>query len=250
MRYIASCSFGKDSLAAIHCRMQRGEPIDEAVYCHIQFDAETSAELPEHEDWIHAYAIPLLKSRYGIDTTIVQGEYTYTDCFYTIYTKSRAKNGQIWGFPYLNGPWCNSRLKVRPLDKWAKNAGEYTQIVGIAADEKQRARKQIVTGKIMPLVDYGVTEAEAFVICKTAGILSPAYNGGRSRLGCWFCHNQRIGELRRLRKEYPALWKKLLALDEDSPVLFKPGKSLKDYDNRFWSEEAQISLFDAANTNI
>jgi 3'-phosphoadenosine 5'-phosphosulfate sulfotransferase (PAPS reductase)/FAD synthetase len=230
--------------------MEHGEPIDEAVYCRILFDAETSAELPEHEDWIHTYAIPLLKSRYGINTIIVQAARSYVDCFYTVFQKSRTKNGRIYGFPYLNGPWCNSRLKVRPLEKWAKSAGEYTQIVGIAADEKRRIQKQTVKGKIMPLVEYGVTEAEAFTICKKADILSPAYNGGRFRLGCWFCHNQRVGELRRLRKEYPTLWKKLLALDNDSPVLFKPEKNLRDYDNRFFDEEAQTSIFDTANTNI
>jgi hypothetical protein len=36
MRYIASCSFGKDSLAAIICRMERGEPVEGAVYCRLK----------------------------------------------------------------------------------------------------------------------------------------------------------------------------------------------------------------------
>jgi len=31
IRYIASCSFGKDSIAAIITRLQRGEPVDEIV---------------------------------------------------------------------------------------------------------------------------------------------------------------------------------------------------------------------------
>lgn len=244
MRYIASCSFGKDSLAAIDCRVEHGEPIDEAVYCRIMFDGETSAELPEHEEWIHTHAIPLLKSRYGINTAIVQGAYTYVDCFYRVYTKSKTKNGMIWGFPYLNGSWCNSRLKVRPMNAWSRSVGEYTQIVGIAADEEKRAQKKTVKGKILPLVEHGITEAEAFAICRKAGLLSPAYNGGRCRLGCWFCSNQRVGELRRLRKEHPTLWNKLMALDKESPVLFKPGKTLKDYDDRFFNEESQLSLFD------
>ncbi len=246
MRYIASCSFGKDSLAAIDCRMMHGEPLDEAVYCRIMFDAETSAELPEHEEWIYSYAIPLLKSRYGINTAIVQGAYSFVDCFYTVYTKSKTKNGQIWGFPYRNGSWCNTRLKVRPLNAWSRRAWDYTQIVGIAADEEKRIKKKTVKGKILPLVDYGIVEAEAFDICRKAGLLSPAYNGGRHRLGCWFCSNQRISELRRLRKEHPLLWNKLLALDKDSPVMFQPGKTVMDYDNRFFAEEAQLSFFDSA----
>lgn len=238
-KYIASCSFGKDSIAAITCRIEHGEPVDEAVYCRIMFDDEISAELPEHEDWIHNKAIPLLKSRYGVATTIVQSDNTYCKQFYTRYVKSKVRNGQYYGFPILIGPWCNSRLKVRPLEKWQKTAGEYKSIVGIAADEKKRIGRATVKGKILPLVDYGITEAEAFDICRKADLLSPAYNGGRQRLGCWFCHNQRISELRRLRHEYPYLWNRLLEMEKDSFRTFKPGKTVLDFEKRFSREDAK-----------
>lgn len=242
-KLVASCSFGKDSLAAISVSEERGHHISEAVYCRIMFDADTSAELPEHEEFIHCKAIPLLESRYGIKTTIVQAEKTYCDYFYAQY-ESGGKVGRIYGFPFLRGPWCNTRLKTRPINAWQKSAGEYTAVVGIAADEKTRADRKTVNGKFLPLVQYGITENAAFEICKRGGLLSPAYNGGRTRLGCWFCHNQRLAELRRLRKEHPELWQKLLALDKDSPVTFKPCKSVLDLDCRFAAEEAQITLFD------
>ncbi len=242
-KLIASCSFGKDSLAAIIVSEENGHHIDEAVYCRIMFDAETSAELPEHEEFIHCKAIPLLESRYGIKTTTVQAEKTYSDYFYTQY-ENGGKVGRIYGFPFLRGPWCNTRLKVRPINAWQKGVGEYTAVVGIAADEQKRAEKKTVNGKFLPLVDYGVTESQAFEKCKREGLLSPAYNGGRTRLGCWFCHNQRVAELRRLRREHPELWQKLLALDTESPVTFKPCKTIADLDFRFETEEAQISLFD------
>lgn len=243
MKYIASCSFGKDSLAAIITRMEHGEPIDGAVYCRIMFDKETSAELPEHEEWIHTHAIPLLRTRYGIETTIVQPERTYCDCFHAVY-ETGDKVGRIYGFPFLRGPWCNTRLKTRPMKAWGNGIGKHKEIVGIASDEEARAKKDTVKGKILPLVDHNIAEAEAFGICRRADLLSPAYSGGRCRLGCWFCHNQRVGELRRLRKEHPELWQKLMTLDKESPVTFKPGKTLRDYDERFFSEDAQLTLFD------
>jgi 3'-phosphoadenosine 5'-phosphosulfate sulfotransferase (PAPS reductase)/FAD synthetase len=218
--------------------MERGEPVDEAVYCRVMFDGGTSAELPEHEDWIHNHAIPLLERKYGIKTAVVQAERSYTDVFYSRFQKGR-KVGRIYGFPFLLGGWCNNRLKIEPIRKWQKQAGEYADIVGIAADETKRINRNTAYNKILPLVDYGVTEAEAFEICKKVDLLSPAYNGGRARLGCWFCHNQRIGELRRLRCEYPALWEKLVALDRDSPVSFKPTKTLRDFEERFHNEENQ-----------
>jgi 3'-phosphoadenosine 5'-phosphosulfate sulfotransferase (PAPS reductase)/FAD synthetase len=238
MLHIASCSFGKDSLAAIIARMEHGEPVDMAVYCRIMFDDDISAELPEHEEWIHSHAIPLLQSRYDITTTIVRSPLTYCSQFYTKYIRSKDKAGQYYGFPMMLGPWCNSRLKVRPIEKWEKTIPPHVTIVGIAADEAKRINRAVVTGKILPLVDYGITEAEAFSICRRAGLLSPAYSGGRQRLGCWFCHNQRIGELKRLRKEYPHLWSRLLAMEADSFHTFKPRMTLSGYEERFTAEDA------------
>lgn len=57
MNYVASCSFGKDSLAAIVAAERAGVHIDEAIYCRIMFDRETSAELPEHEEFIRDYVL-------------------------------------------------------------------------------------------------------------------------------------------------------------------------------------------------
>ena len=51
-KYVASCSFGKDSLAAILLAIQHGEPLDEAVYCEVMFDRNVSGEVPEHRDFI------------------------------------------------------------------------------------------------------------------------------------------------------------------------------------------------------
>ena len=51
-KYIASCSFGKDSIATILIALERGEPVNEAVYCEVMFDSKTSAEIPEHRDFM------------------------------------------------------------------------------------------------------------------------------------------------------------------------------------------------------
>lgn len=243
MKYIASCSFGKDSLAAIIVAEMHGIHIAEAVYCRIMLDDEISAELPEHEDFIYQTAIPALEKRYGIKTTIVQAKKTYCSTFYRI-RKRGNKAGKICGFPMLKGAWCSSELKVRPINAWSKTAGEYMQVVGIAADETKRIKRKTETGKFLPLVKYGITEAQAFDICRENGLLSPAYNGGRKRLGCWFCHNQRIRELRRLRLEHPDLWGRLMELDTISPCRFTQRETLHDFDKRFSQEGMQLSLFD------
>ena len=55
MKVYASISGGKDSLAALITHMERGGQCDGAIYCRIMFDDETSAEVPEHEEWLHSY---------------------------------------------------------------------------------------------------------------------------------------------------------------------------------------------------
>jgi len=156
MKYVASCSFGKDSLAAIVAAERAGVQTDGAVYCWIMFDCETSAELPEHEEFIHCTAIPLLKSRYGIKSTIVLEKRTYCDCFYAVKSRKCSKNkGQTWGFPSLWTPWCNGSLKIPPVKHWRKAAGEYVSIAGIAPGEKSGRKRKPWTESICRLWGKG-----------------------------------------------------------------------------------------------
>ena len=72
-KVIASISGGKDSLAALVTYIEHGGRCDGAVYCRIMFDNETSAEYPEHEDWLHRKCFPTLEREYGVKSAIVQG---------------------------------------------------------------------------------------------------------------------------------------------------------------------------------
>ena len=50
--HIASCSFGKDSLAMIIKIKELGLPLDEVIYCDIRFDNNISGETPEMANFI------------------------------------------------------------------------------------------------------------------------------------------------------------------------------------------------------
>ena len=242
MKTIASCSFGKDSIAAILVALKHGIKIDEVFYCRLMFDDKTSAEYPEHERFIHNVAIPKLWDEYGLKTVVVESK-PYRDLFYRKYGSRSKKQGQIWGFPMLYGAWCNSNMKMKAIREYRKTVGECVEIVGIAADETRRIERKTVQGKILPLVDYGITEAMAYDICRQAGLLSPAYEQlNRQRLGCWFCHNQRIGELKALREKYPDLWGRLLQMQADTIVSFHKNKRLQELDKIFKNEERQKLL--------
>lgn len=111
------------------------------------------------------------------------------------------------------------------------------QYLGIAADEPVRIERHQKPGFKLPLVEAGWTEAMCRDWCEKNGLLSPIYTDS-ARGGCWFCHNQGVGQLRLLRKNYPELWALLMKWDLDSPVSFKPnGKTVHDYDRRFQLED-------------
>jgi 3'-phosphoadenosine 5'-phosphosulfate sulfotransferase (PAPS reductase)/FAD synthetase len=243
MKTIASCSFGKDSIASIIVALEHGIKIDEVVYCRCMFTDTISAEYPEHEKFIHDVAIPKLRDEYGLKIVIVESK-PYRDLFYRVYGEKSNKQGKIYGFPFaIRGQWCNSDMKMSAIRKYFRSVGEYQEIVGIACDETKRIETKTVRGKILPLVDYGITEAMAYDICEKAGLLSPAYKQfNRQRLGCWFCHNQKIGGLKLLRKKHPDLWGWLLEMQADSSVSFRPNATVFDLDKRFENEATQENL--------
>ena len=168
-------------------------------------------------------------------------EYTVSQCNEGIGVKPTSS--QPYGFPISvrQGQWCQ-RLKL--FSPCPKNEGRKINIIqylGIAADEPLRIKKHIgKTNVILPLVEIGWEEDLCGLISGYQDLLSPVYNDS-SRDGCWFCHNQSIGQLRLLRKKHPDLWNLLLKWDADSPVSFKPdGRTVHDFDERFALEDQGI----------
>ena len=131
--------------------------------------------------------------------------------------------------------------KSNPFSKSAKAQGakiNTVSYIGIASDEEERLHNIDGRRKISPLALIGWTEADARKWCEENGLLSPIYTGEVTRGGCWFCHNQTVGQLRILRKEYPDLWELLMKWDLDSPISFKQGgRTVHDFDKRFQMED-------------
>lgn len=163
-----------------------------------------------------AHADRIIKERWGIQVEHIRSKRCYQDVFYMVANgENEERAGKIYGWPYQRGPWCNSRLKQATL---AKIRG--VQYIGIAVDEPNRFHN-LSDAKRSPLVEAGWTEADCRKWCEENNLLSPIYTTA-TRGGCWFCHNQGVGQLRLLRKNYPDLWALMLKWDADSPVTFKP----------------------------
>lgn len=178
MKYIASCSFGKDSIATILLAREHNEPLDEIVYCEVMFDKDISGELPEHRDFIYNKAIPIFES-WGYKVVILHSQNTYIDLFYRMVTRSSvdSRNGKVRGFPMNTGCHMNSRAKIPPIrEYWKLKSEDVTQYVGIAIDELLRLDRVVQSkNQVSLLQKYGYTEEMAKKKCIEYDLLSPIY---------------------------------------------------------------------------
>ena len=243
MSAIASCSFGKDSLATILLALEHGEPLDEAVYCEVMFDADLSGEVPEHRDFIHEKAIPALE-RMGVKVRALRAEQTYMGLFTGQITRG-PKKGLLRAFPIAGRCAVQRDCKLKPIRQFQRTLPPDTiQYIGIAKDETKRLQR-LGKGQLSLLGKYNCTEQEARQLCQRSGLLSPVYQF-TDRGGCWFCPNAGRAELRHLYDHHPALWDRMLelqALPGKVSEKFNRTERFSDIDEQFHGEDM---LADAA----
>lgn len=236
--HIASCSFGKDSLATILLALEHGEPLDEAVYCEVMFDKRTSGEVPEHRAFIYETAIPRLE-QLGVPVRVLRSDKTYLDLFVGTVTRG-PKKGLRRGFPLCGHCYVQRDCKLRPIRRYNRTLTPDTvQYVGIASDEPVRLRR-LQGNQVSLLEKYHYTEEDAKQLCQTAGLLSPVY-AFTNRGGCWFCPNAKRKELRHLYDHHPELWAKMLELQAMPGKVsekFNRTERFSDIDAAFRKEDA------------
>jgi 3'-phosphoadenosine 5'-phosphosulfate sulfotransferase (PAPS reductase)/FAD synthetase len=173
--YVASCSFGKDSIATILLALEHNEPLDRVVFAEVMFDHEKgiSGEIPEHIEWIYKTAIPRLEQM-GVKVDVVRSEKDYKGMAYR-----ERKDGSYYGLKYAMPCFANYHLKVHPIKKYLANFKkeyELIEYIGIASDEPIRLERIKNTNKISLLDKYGVTEKMALDKCKQHNLISPLYS--------------------------------------------------------------------------
>jgi hypothetical protein len=248
-KYIASCSFGKDSIATILLALEHGEPLDRVVFAEVMFDAGRgiSGEIPEHIEWIYGVAIPKLEGM-GVKIDVVRSDMDYV-CLCKKVLKRGKNAGKMYGIQNGFPCYANSYLKMSPIKDYYKGLSkdyDIVQYVGIAVDEPKRLSRLEGTNKVSLLAKYGYTEAMAKDKCKEYDLVSPCYSMS-SRGGCWFCYNGGIERYRHIRRNHPELWCELkdLYISTASPYLMFD-KTLNDVEREIevkeWLE-SQPTLF-------
>lgn len=208
-KHIASVSWGKDSTAMLHVLLEHGYPLDEVVFYDtgMEFDA-VYAERDR--------MLPLLEKRGVAYTELRPSNPMWWDMFCRP-VRSR-KTGEVHrhGYGWCGGPcrW-GTTAKQRALDRHAARSCVY---VGIAADETARISRECNTGKLLPLVEWGMTEKECLALCYQRGN-TWEQDGVRlydilDRVSCWCCRNKNMRELAAIRDNLPGTFKRLCAMED------------------------------------
>lgn len=227
--YIASVSFGKDSLCMVHELLRRGYPLDEVVFFNTGMEFKST--LLERDR-----LLPVLK-REGVRYTELSLEHDFT--FYMFDRPVFGRNGFHYGYSWCGGVcrW-GTYYKIKAMDRYAEERGA-TVYLGIAADEYRRLLRPRKEYKVTPLADWGITEQDALDYCYALG-----YEWRESgvwlydlmkSVSCWCCTNKSKKELRNIYLYLPDYWRRLQDLQK------RTDRPMKGFGNSVFDMEAKWS---------
>lgn len=226
MKYVASVSFGKDSLAMLLKLIEFKYPLDEVVFYDTGMEFQAIYETRNQ-------ILPLLEAE-QIKYTELHPEYEFQ---WKMFEKPvNGKNGFHYGYS-----WCGGRCrwgttdKLKALEKYSKDCVEY---VGLAVDEPERLQKERKGNKCFPLADWNMTEEDCLKYCYEHGFQwmengIPLYSI-LDRVSCWCCSNKNLKELENIYRFLPDYWERLKELQSKTNRPMKgDGKSVFDLEKRF-----------------
>lgn len=230
-----SLSGGKDSTAMLILMIEKGMPID------LVLTADTGMEFPEMYEHLAKVDDYLYRER-GIHITTIRHPKGFEWLMFEHPITRKPALGKRnergipafgYGWPSMRIRWCTGQLKTCLINKEVDRLNGKRKVlnyIGIAADETQRCK-----GEEYPLVEWGITEAQALQICYNHGFNFGGLYEIYHRASCWCCPLQRIDELRNLRHYHPELWVRLMDMDNLAREMF--GASLWGQFKKNWSIE-------------
>jgi len=242
-RYIASVSFGKDSLAMLLMLIEKEYPLDEVVFYDTGMEFQAIYNIRDK--------VKLLLQSQGIQFTQLEPEKSFE---YKMYEHPVCKRGtkiiHKYGYSWCGGTcrWGTTE-KLQALEKYCKGHYEY---VGIAVDEPKRLEKERNGNKVFPLAEWNMTEKDCLCYCHENGwdwiekdidlyeILD--------RVSCWCCRNKNLKELKGMYLHLPEYWQRLKNMQNRLPEPMKGKYSVSELEKRFdfemQQEEQGLSIKD------
>ena len=230
MKYIASVSFGKDSLAMLLMLLEKNMPLDEVVFYDTGMEFQAIYNIRDK--------IKLLLQEKNIKFVELKPNYDFE---YKMFEKPVKKRNGTIGYGYS---WCGGRCRWGTTDK-LKTIEKYTQgnyeYIGIASDEVKRIKKERKPNKLMPLVEWGMSEQDCIEYCHSQGYYWQESNielySILDRVSCWCCANKNLKELKNYYLFLPEYWEKLKELQRKTDRNMKGKYSVFDLEKKFKLEE-------------
>lgn len=232
LKYYASVSFGKDSLAMLLYILENGLPLDEVVFYDTGMEFQAIYHIRDR--------VKVLLQEYGVKYTELRPQSSFR---YDMLCRPKTKkDGRVaYGDGWCGGPcrW-GTFAKQRALNQYIGSNHTY---VGIAADEERRLLN-LEEHKSSPIAEAGMTESDCLQYCHERGYYW--YEFGvelydvLDRVSCWCCRNKNLKELRNMYAFLPQYWSKLrdLQLQIEEPM---KGISVFELEKRFEFEKQRQS---------
>lgn len=185
--WVVSWSGGKDSTATIYLCHMLGVPIKKIVYVRMMWDENQPATLPIMTEFVDRQAKKFRK--WGYQVELVPSSYTAMSLVMHIKKKSKRadRNGKPSGITQFARRACGM-VKAKSRTIQSTMTGDYYELIGYTIDETHRihrcSKKKSSILKILRM-----SQKDSLHICKENDGLSPLYDLGISRDGCWFCPN-------------------------------------------------------------
>ncbi len=232
MKYIASVSFGKDSLAMLLKLIDQHYPLD-AVYFY-----DTGMEFEAIYNNKEKVAALLQEKKIPFITLHPAKPFLWDMLERPINTRDGSqKTGRGWC-----GGLCRwgTAEKREAINRQYRTFGAETivEYVGIAADERQRInRDRAKAVKLYPLIEWDMTEADCLAYCYSNG-WNWQENGVElydmlDRVSCWCCRNKNKKELYNMYTHLPDYWQRLKELQERIAQPIKEYGSIMDLEQEF-----------------
>lgn len=208
MKYIASVSFGKDSLAMLFLLIENHYDIDEVIFYDTGMEFKAIYDIRN--------LIKDLLCALHIKYTELKPDKPF---IYNMLEKEvHKRDGSIQCGYGLCGGRCRwgTTEKNKTIEKYLKEqyGQDYKEFIGIAYDETTRIEKERNEHKLLPLVDWKMTEKDCLEYCYNRGFYWKE-NGIRlydvlDRVSCWCCANKNKKELENMRIYLPEYYLKYI----------------------------------------
>lgn len=210
MKYIASVSFGKDSLAMLLILLEKEYRLDEVIFYDTGMEFKAIYSIRDE--------IKKMLENKGIKYTELRPKIPFIDKMLNIEVHKR--DGTIQKGYGLCGGRCRwgTTDKNITIEKYlkAQYGQEYREYIGIAVDEAKRIEKERNEHKLLPLVDWKMAERDCLIFCYGKGYYWEENNVRLydilDRVSCWCCANKNKKEIENMFIYLPEYYMKNIKL--------------------------------------